>query len=180
MQREAKEKQIELYTKILQMPGVYLTDFTGIDVPKMGELRKKMRDESVRFLVVKNTLARRAAEKAGLTQLNDYLVRPTALAYSEEDAVNPARVIAEFHKKTGKLEVKCGIIEGELYNADQITGEIARLPSRTVLQTRIAMALNSNLVGLASALNNILTGFARVLNAVKEQRMESSSGDSTG
>ena len=170
MLREKKQKQVERFAEIFRKPGVYLADFTGIDVPEMGKLRRRMRNEGVQFLVVKNTLARRAAKKAGLTQLEEYLVKPTGLIYSEEDAVNPARIINAFHKETGKLSIKCGLLEGKIYDAERVTREIALLPPRSELQWTLAVTLNANLMGLAFAMNGILTQFVRIIGALRDHR----------
>ncbi len=165
-----KKKQVEQCVEIFNMPGVYLTDFTGLNVEEISDLRHRLRKEGIKYIVVKNTLARRAAEETGLNGLIDHLVKPTGIAYSDVDAVLPARVIVDFHKKSEKLNIKCGIIEGQIYDSERVMKEIAILPSRLVLQTKLAVALNANIVAVASALNNMLSGLVTVINAVKEKR----------
>ena len=180
MLMDDKKKQLELCVEIFNMPGVYLTDFTGLNVEEISDLRQRLREEGVKYTVVKNTLARRAAEETGLNGVLDHLVKPTGIAYSDVDAVLPARVIVDFHKKTKKLEIKCGILDGQIYDGERVMKEIAILPSRLELQTKLAVALNANIVSFASALYNMLSGLVTVINAVKEKREKISPDEDSG
>lgn len=94
----------------------------------MTELRKQLREAGVDYKVYKNTMARRAAEAAGLEELTDTLVGPTAIAFSDEDVVAPARILNDFAKDHEALEIKGGVIEGNIASLDEIT-ELASLPN---------------------------------------------------
>ena len=96
--------------------GVYLTDFTGLDVPSVTQLRGKLRAEGVTYRVVKNRLAKLAAREAGMEGLEEVLTGPTAVAASETDPVAPVRILTAFSKDTrGRPVVKVGLVDGRLY-----------------------------------------------------------------
>lgn len=149
--------------------SVFVTDFSGLNVEKIMILRKKFRESKVGYLVVKNTLARISAEKAGWNQLNPHFKGPSAIAYSFEDPSSPARVIKEFTKNNDKPKIKGSIFEGVYYGPESMD-QIASLPPKQELLARVVGAFNSPIQGLASRLNGILQKLVGTLDAVKTQK----------
>ncbi len=156
------KKQIvsEIADKLRNSKSTILVDYRGLDVAEVTELRKQLREAGVDFKVYKNTMTRRATEEAELTELNDTLVGPTAIAFSEEDVVAPAKILNNFAKDHDALEIKGGVIEGNVASLEQIK-ELADLP---------------NYEGLVSMLLSVLQApvrnFAYVTKAVAEQKEE--------
>lgn len=158
---EAKKQVVEeIASKLKNSQTTVLVDYRGLDVAEVTELRKQLREEGVEYKVYKNSLARRAVEKCDLSELNDVLVGPTAIAFSEDDAVAPARILKNFAKEHGALELKGGIIEGEVATLDQIQ-ELADLPN---YEGMISMLL--------SVLQAPVRNFAYATKAVAEKKEE--------
>lgn len=135
-------------------------DYRGLTVAQVTELRKQLRESGVEFKVYKNTLTRRAAEIAGVAGINEFLTGPNAVAFSNEDVVAPAKIINEFAKKNEALEIKAGIIEGNVSSADDVKA-LAELPSREGLLSM-----------LLSVLQAPVRNFALATKAVAEQKEE--------
>jgi len=172
MARPDKEIVVQEVAEILeQAKGVFITDFQGLNVEVMGELRQNCREASVNYRVIKNTLARLAAKKVGRDEMVKYLEGPSAIAYSYDDASAPARIITEFVKKnkTEKPTFKMSIFEGVFYGPEDVK-TIASLPPKEVLLTKIVLGLNSPIQGLVGGLNGIIQKFLFALNAVKEAK----------
>jgi len=162
----------ELVGLLKESKGVYLTDFTGIDVPSFTQLRKQLRDEDVSYLVVKNRLAKLAVKDAGVDGLEEMFSGPTGLVCSDADAVAPARVLSKFAEDAdGKPVIKAGYIDGQVYVDDQLE-TLAKLPSREVLLAKMVTAMQSPISGLAFSLNGILQKFVATLQAVADKRQE--------
>jgi len=173
----ATQKKIELveeYTeKFKNAQSIFLADFTGINVAQITELRRAFREADVQYRVVKNTLAKRSLDAAGIEGLDEHLKGVTSFAYSDKDAVAPIKVINEFNKKLKKeniaLTVKGCVFEGRIFDAEQ-ADQLASLPSREVLLSQLVGLLQSPLskfVGVLSATGQKLVG---VLQAVKNQK----------
>ncbi|WP_067842520.1 50S ribosomal protein L10 [Amphibacillus sediminis] len=158
---ETKKQVVsEISTKLRDSQSTLLVDYRGLDVAEVTELRKQLREAGVEFKVYKNTLARLAANEADLSELNDILVGPTAIAFSNEDVVAPAKVLNNFAKEHEALEIKGGVIEGKVATLEQIK-ELADLP---------------NYEGLLSMLLSVLQApvrnFAYATKAIAEQKEE--------
>ncbi|MCZ0703488.1 large subunit ribosomal protein L10 [Natronobacillus azotifigens] len=157
-----KKKQVvsEIASKFRESQSTILVDYRGLDVAEVTELRSKLREAGVEFKVYKNTMSRRAAEEAELSELNEALVGPTAIAFSNEDVVAPAKVLNSFAKDHEALEIKGGVIQGNIATIDQIK-ELAALP---------------NYEGLLSMLLSVLQApvrnFAYATKAIAEQKEE--------
>jgi large subunit ribosomal protein L10 len=170
MQRSEKETVVQDVTDIfMKAKSVFVTDYEGLTVEKMSVLRRKCRASSVEYRVVKNTLAKMAADKAGKAEINPYFKGPSAIAYSFEDASAPARIIKEFFKENQKPKVKFTLFEGQFYGPDRLD-EIAALPSRNELIARVLGGFNAPIQGLAGALSGILSKLVRTLDAVRESK----------
>ena len=158
---EQKKKIVEEITeKFKNSVSTIIVDYRGLNVAEVTELRKQLREAGVEFKVYKNSLTRRAVEKAELTGLNEYLTGPNAIAFSNEDVVAPAKILNEFAKKHEALEIKAGVIEGNISTVEQIKA-LAGLPSREGLLSM-----------LLSVLQAPIRNFALAAKAVADQKEE--------
>lgn len=174
MKRTEKETVIEEVTAIFQKAkSVFITDYAGLTVEKVSVFRRKCREASVGYLVVKNTLARMGVEKAGWKDLGPYFKGPSAIAYSFTDPVAPARVIHEFLKENEKPKIKGSIFEGQFIGPERVK-EIATLPSRDELIAKLMGQLNAPIQGVVCGLNGLLTKFVRTVDAIREAKERAS------
>lgn len=150
------KKQIvtEIAEKLEKSKSTIIADYRGLNVKQMNELRKQLREADVEFQVLKNTLTRRAAEKAGVSELNEHLNGPTAVAFSYEDVVAPAKIIHGFAKENKELEIKGGLLEGKAVNIDQIK-ELAELPSYEGLLSMLLSVLQAPVRNFALAVKAV-------------------------
>lgn len=144
----------EISETIKDAQSVVVVDYRGLTVAEDTQLRKQLREAGVSYKVYKNTLVSRAVEGTEFESLRDVLEGPSAFAVSAEDATAPARVLAEFAKKAPKLEIKAGVVEGTFYDAAGMQ-EIAKVPSREVLLSKLLGSLQSPIANLARVLNQI-------------------------
>lgn len=166
---EKKEIVAELEQKLKSSKTAIFTDYRGIKVEEATALRRSCRDAGVEYKVVKNTLTQIAAENSGFTELNKLLTGPTAIAFGYEDPVAPAKVLMDFAKKNKNLEIKGGLIEGQVVGTDQIKN-LADLPSREVLLSQVLRGFNGPLVNLCSVLQGPIRKLVYALQAVQEQK----------
>jgi large subunit ribosomal protein L10 len=166
--KEQKAEQVELLTEKLKKAKVaVLTDYRGLTVKQMQDLRGKLRTGNVEYRVVKNTLARRAADAAGYKDLESELKGPVAIAFGYDDLSLPPRLINEFVRTTRlKLEVVGGVVEGRVFNRDQIK-QLADLPSREVLLAQLLGTLQSPVAQLVGIMQTPVQQLIGVLNAYK-------------
>ena len=111
--------------------SVVIVDYRGLTVEEVTNLRKQLRDAGVEMKVIKNSILSRAAKKVGLDGLDEVFTGPTAVAFSNDDVVAPAKIIDEFAKDAKALEIKGGVIEGKVSSVEQITA-LAKLPNREI------------------------------------------------
>ncbi len=158
---EAKQAVVdEISSKLKSSVSVVVVDYRGLNVSQVTELRKQLREAGIDFKVYKNSMSRRAAESAGLEGLNEHLVGPNAIAFSTEDVVAPAKILNDFAKKNDKLEIKAGVIEGNVASVEDVKA-LAELPSREGLLSM-----------LLSVLQAPMRNFALATKAVAEQKEE--------
>ncbi len=170
MIKQEKEKVVrELTEKMKEAKAIYLTDFTGLDVVRATELRKKLREASVEYQVVKNTLAQLAAKNAGMEMLLDYLTGPTGLAFGVKDPIVPAKILVDFAKNDDKPSVKVGVIDGKMIDIKQVK-QLALLPSREVLLSQLLSVMQSPISGLVGALSGIIQKFVGTVDAIAKQK----------
>ncbi|MCS6105756.1 50S ribosomal protein L10 [Clostridium botulinum] len=154
------QKQAQVDEVAKQLTGaksVIVVDYLGLTVEQATEMRAELREQNATMQVIKNTILRRAAEKAGVEGLEKFFVGPTAIAYSEEDPVGPAKVAAKFAKDVEAVEIKGGIIEGKAASLEEIQ-ELATLPDRDGLLSM-----------LVSVLQAPVRDFAMVVKAVADK-----------
>ena len=168
---QRKHQIVDQVHKELQSANLaILAEFRGVDVAHMGNLRRNARQSNVRIQVVKNTLARRAAQDTDFECLIDYFTGPIAIATSE-DPVAAAKTIADFSKENKTFTIRTGALNGELLSEEKLE-QIAKLPSREELLGKLVGTLAAPLQRFVNALNGIPTGLVRVLAAVKDSKEE--------
>lgn len=152
---QAKQQVVaEVADKLRSNISTVLADYRGLNVAQVTELRKQLREAGVEFEVIKNTLTRRATEQAEFTELNEYLVGPTAIAFSKEDPVVAAKILTQFAKKADALEVKGGIVEGRVVGVDELKA-LADLPSREGLLSMLLSVLQAPMRNVALAVKAV-------------------------
>lgn len=149
-----------------------LTDFRGLSVAEITELRTLLRKSAVEYTVVKNTLARIAVRDTRLAGLADSFQGPTAIAISREDPVAASRILAAWGKGRPTFAVKGGVVEGQLVGPADIAA-LADLPPREVLLARMAGAFQAPLQALVNVLAGPVRALASVLDQVRQQKEQS-------
>jgi large subunit ribosomal protein L10 len=158
-----------LAVRLRRAKSVYVTDFTGLSVARISDLRRRLGKAGVEYLVVKNTLARRALAEAAVSGLEEHIKRPTALALAGLDAAAAAKVLQDFARESQALAVRGGLVEGRAVTPEQIK-RLAQLPPREQLLAELGAAMQGPLASFAGALTVLLAGFAGALEALKAQR----------
>lgn len=149
-----------------------IVDYRGLTVVQDTELRKQLREAGITYKVCKNTMMKRAFEGTEFAALDEYLEGPNALAISKDDATAPARILCNFAKEAKALELKAGVVEGEVYDAAALT-ELSKIPSREVLISKLLGSLQSPITNLARVLNQIAEkGGADACEATAEETVE--------
>jgi large subunit ribosomal protein L10 len=173
MKREEKAQAVDEMAEGLQgAEAIFAVDYRGISVPQAAELRAKLGEADATFSVVKNRLAKRAAEKAGTEGLDELFVGPTALTLIKGDPVTAAKAISNFHRDHEILTYKGGIMDGAPLDPEGFTA-IARLPGLDVLHGQLVGMTASPLTGLVAGMNNLLSGLGRQLSQIAEQGLVS-------
>lgn len=144
----------EIAAGIKDAQSVVLVDYRGLTVEQDTQLRRNLREAGVTYKVYKNTMMNFAFKGTDCEGLSQYLEGPSAMAYSSTDATAPARVLAQFAKTADKLEIKAGVVEGVVYDAQGIDS-IASIPSREVLLSRLLGSMQSPITNLARVLNQL-------------------------
>ncbi|SHI13083.1 LSU ribosomal protein L10P [Clostridium collagenovorans DSM 3089] len=153
--RELKEAKVqEIKSKLEKAQAVILADYQGLNVEEDTELRKKLREAGVEYKVYKNTLAILALKEIGIEGLDEFLKGPVSMAISYDDPTAPARVLNDFAKDHKKLELKAGLVQGEVYDLDKVK-KLAAIPSKEVLLAKLLGSFKAPLSNLAYLLNAI-------------------------
>ena len=134
--------------------SVVIVDYRGLTVEEVTNLRKQLRDAGVEMKVIKNSILSRAAKKVGLDGLDEVFTGPTAVAFSNDDVVAPAKIIDEFAKDAKALEIKGGVIEGKVSSVEQITA-LAKLPNREGLLSMLLSVLQAPVRNVADAVKAV-------------------------
>src|SRR6476620_54182 len=168
MKRTDKEQLVsDLRDKLQKSTSLYYTDFTGLNVKRMTDLRRRLKRAGVDYVVIKNTVALRAVNDSGL--VGQPLKGPTGLVLGA-DPVAAAKVLSDFAKENEqKPAVKGGLLEGKAIDSAQIK-QLASLPSREQMLADLGAGLQSPMAAFVGALNGLLYMFAGALDALKSQR----------
>ncbi|MDQ0223131.1 50S ribosomal protein L10 [Streptococcus moroccensis] len=140
--------------KMKAAASIVVVDARGLTVEQDTVLRRNLRNEGIEYKVIKNGILRRAAEKAGLEGINDIFVGPTAVAFSNEDVVAPAKIIFDFAKTADALEIKGGAIEGAVASVEDVKA-LATLPNREGLLSMLLSVLQAPVRNVALAVKAV-------------------------
>ena len=157
--------------KLEASQSVVLIDYRGLTVAEVTELRNQMREAGVEYQVLKNTMIKRAAEKAGIEGLDPILEGPTAVAFGINDPVAPAKILTKFAKDTKKITIKGGVLAGNAIDVAAVEN-LAKLPSKEELIAKMLGSLNAPITGLVMVLSGVTSKFVRTLEAIRVQREE--------
>ncbi|MBI1967446.1 MAG: 50S ribosomal protein L10 [Gemmatimonadetes bacterium] len=166
---QKQEAVTALASQLKRSPTIYVTDFTGLNVARITELRRRLRAAGVEYVVVKNTLALRALGEAAVAGLEPHLAGPTALVLGGADPVAPAKVLADFVKEHEKPAIKIGLVDGKMVTADQVT-QLAALPSKPELLAQLGGTLRAPMAGFVGALDGLLYMMVGALEALQTKR----------
>ncbi len=170
MNRTEKEEVItKVREKFSEAKIGVLTGYRGMTVAEMTDLRKRLREASVEYRVIKNNLAKIASEGTPVEPLREHFTGPTAIALSFDDVVAPAKILNNATKDFKKLEILAGSMDGNLLNKDEIV-RIASMPSRDELLGMFLRVMQAPVTGFATVLSAPLRDLMGVLNAVKDQK----------
>ena len=170
MDRDEKKKEIDiLHEELRRAKNLFLASFQGLTVSQDTELRRSIRSTGSRYKVVKNTLAQRAAKGTGAELLQDLFTGSSAIAYNDKDPVILAKVLTTYAKTNPLFVFKAGIVEGRVVDLASLD-QIANLPSKEELISKLMFLLNSQAQRLASATRGVARNLAVVLGQAAEQR----------
>ena len=166
---EKKKVVEELKERLSRSCVVIVTDYKGLDVSTINDLRRRLRQENIEYQVVKNTLLTRAAAETDVDLIKDHFKGPSAVALSYEDPVTPAKILTDFAKDHEALEIKVGVMNGQVLEVSKIKA-LSALPSREELLAKLLATLNAVPTSFVRTLNEIPGKFVRVLSAIKDQK----------
>jgi large subunit ribosomal protein L10 len=168
MPSEVKVTAVEQLTQVLEgAKSVYLTDFTGMPVEMMASLRRRCRESEVEYRVVKDSLTKLAAKRAGMEAVVDYLEGPTGLALGRGDELAPARVLTEFAREHKLPKIKAALVEGRMFTEDGVK-TLAVLPSREILLGQFVSGMMAPLSGLRGVIDQVMWKLVATLQAAAE------------
>lgn len=151
-------KKAQLVTEVAEQfknaSSVVVVDYLGITVEEATNLRAELRKAGVQFAVIKNRILTRAAKEAGLEGMDDIFKGPSAVAFSNDDVVAPAKILADFAKKVEALEIKAGVVEGKVSSKEEIEA-LAKLPSREGLLSMLLSVLQAPVRNTALAIKAV-------------------------
>ena len=174
MSKTERQATVESLTELLKgSPNVFVTDFSGLNVLRMTELRRRLRGAGVEYVVVKNTLAQRAFAANGVHALDEHLAGPTGLVLSGTDAMAGAKVLTDFAREFEKPAIKIGLVDGRRVTPAQVK-RLADLPPREVLLAQLAGYIQAPMAQFAGVMNGLLYQMIGALEALRAQRSAAS------
>ena len=170
MKIEEKRRIVEeLHERFSRSQVAIVTDYMGLNVQAITDLRRRLREANIDFQVVKNTLLIRASQNTDLDLIKGAFTGPSAIALSYDDPVAPAKILTTFAKENEKLEIKAGVMSGKALAPQEIKA-LAALPSREELLAKVLSAMVGVPTALVRVLNGVPQQFLNVLNSIKEQK----------
>jgi len=168
--RKQKEAVVaEVHDRLARARAVIVTDFTGLKVEQMTDLRRRLKEQGLEYKVVKNTLLRLAARGTEAEELTQGLTGPNGLGFAYEEPVDLAKVLVEFAKDNPQLQIKDGVLEGKPISPEQVQA-LAKLPGREVLLAQLLGAMNGVARNLVSVLAAVPRGLVTALKQIEEQK----------
>jgi large subunit ribosomal protein L10 len=170
MKRDEKATVIEeIAAQIKAAEAIYATDYRGITVSQVAQLRATLRDVDASFRVVKNTLTLLAADRAGTDVVKELVEGPTAFTFVHGDPAIAAKALDTFSRRENVLELRGGLLDGQLLDADTVK-QLARLPAREQLNAQFAAVVAAPITGLVRGLGALVSGLAIALGQVREKK----------
>lgn len=171
MNRTEKSNVVSEVTEIMEKStAIFLTDYSGINVEDISDLRNQFRNEGVNYKVFKNSLFKRALEESGkYEKLADHLVGMTSFAFADENPVAPAKIIKKYFDKNKKLSLKACYIEGEYFDGSNLN-TLALLPSKNDLVASIIGSINAPASGIVGAINAVMRDLVSVIDEVSKTK----------
>lgn len=170
---EEKQKIVQkIQQKFEDATLVVLADYRGLNVEEITELRNKLRTPGVEVKVLKNTMLRFAMKNMGYDEAINYLEGPNLVLFSNDNPVEPAKIMYDFAKEHKNLQIKVGVLEGQTVTSDKIK-DLAELPSREVLIAQVLGTMQAPISSFVRVLDANITGFARVVDQIREQKQAS-------
>ena len=169
-----KEKEIwmdEAKKRFVQAGALIVTEYKGLNVEEISELRSNLRKAGYSYQVIKNRLMKLAFSKSELEGIRELFRGPVAIAYGDGELTSVAKVIKDFCKEHGNLKVTGGLIGGEIVNDDQIKS-IANLPPREVILAQLGQTMLGPITGLVNVLQGTIRQFVYVLEAIRKKEEE--------
>ena len=159
----------ELKDLFSSAPDYIFTDYRGLTVEQITNLRRQLREKTAQFRVVKNNFARLAFEELNAPNVREYFVGPTAVAISSKDTNEVAKLLMDFAKETPALKIKGGLVGKDVYNARQVEA-FSKLPSKLELISMLMSVMNGPARNLAAALNDIPARLVRTVKAIADAK----------
>jgi len=173
LKRAPKPKKIEtvrdLTEKVSRARGIYFTEYKGLTVAELTDLRRQCHQKHVEYLVCKNTFSRRVLKEKGYADVMALLVGPTAMAFGYDDPSVPAKILWDFSSKNEKLVLKGGVFEGKAIKPKDIQA-IKDLPSREVALSTLIAAIYGPVQGFYNVVTAVLRDFVSVIDQIAEQK----------
>jgi len=169
------EEVKQIKSRIENAKAIVLVDYKGVNIEEVNELRNRFRSAHVDYFVSKNTFIKIALNELGISDLDQQLVGPTAVAVAKDDEVAPARELVKFKKEVTKDKdfpsFKIGLITGDIFDVEKLI-KLADLPGKEVLLSMILQGFNSPITGLVGTLQGILRKFVYAVDAVRKEKEE--------
>lgn len=159
----------ELHEAFSKSKVVILTDYKGLNVAAMSDLRRRLRQSGIHYRVVKNRLLERASEQTGVEAIHSHFKGPSAVAFSYDDPVAPAKILIDFAKEFQALEIKVGVLGGKALDFKAIKA-LADLPPREQLLSQVLGAMNAVPASFVRALANLPQKLLYALTAIKDKK----------
>lgn len=169
---EAKKVVVsEISDRLNRVSGAVLMDYRGLTVEEDTALRKQLREAGVEYKVLKNSLVSLAAAEVGIEGLDQYLKGPTAIAFSYDDPIAPAKVLTEFIKKAKKTEIKSGLLGKTVVDVAGVK-TLSEMPPKEVVVAKLLGTLNAPITNFVGVLAAVPRGLVTALDAVRKQKEE--------
>ena len=165
-----KNEKIEYFKKQFEQAKVaVITDYRGLSVEEITELRRELQKQNADYTVTKNTLCKIASKGTNFEAIESLMQGPNAIAFGFGDEVSAAKVVAKFIKENKKGEIIGGVMEGNLLNADEAK-KLANMPSREELYAKMLGSINSPASGIVYGVNGVMSALVRAIDAVAKQK----------
>lgn len=170
MPKPEKIEAVAEMAKLFESSGsLFITDYQGLNVADMTELRRNLRTNNVKYLIAKNTLLKLAAQKAGVKDIDEHFIGPTAVAFTSDDPAAAAKVLNDSFKDKELPRMKVFVVDQQVYEGAEIK-RLADLPPKDVLLSQLVAAVESPLTELVGSLDGFFRSLVGSIDALKEKK----------